>query len=345
MGSALKLNVIQTLDGFDNMAEEWNHLLSISASHVPFLRHEYLSAWWRTLGGGEWSQGDLYIVTARRPDGGLYGIAPMFFTQNQHGEDALILIGSAEVSDYLDVIARREDLPTFMDALMDHLSSPGAPAWRALDFYNLLENSPTLLALADSARRCGWKYVQERLQHCPYIPLPGDWETYLNGIDKKQRHEIRRKIRRAEASEIPVSWYIVKDGAFLDNEIEDLLNLMGQDAEKRAFLTDLMRTQMRAAIRAAFHAGWLQLAFLKVGDEKAAGYLNFDYDNRVWVYNSGIDPRFSELSPGWVLLGHLLRRANENQRAALDFMRGDEEYKYRFGGVDRFVVKAKVTRS
>jgi CelD/BcsL family acetyltransferase involved in cellulose biosynthesis len=62
------------------------------------------------------------------------------------------------------------------------------------------------------------------------------------------------------------------------------------------------------------------------------------------VYNSGIERRFLELSPGWVLLVHLLQWANENKRAEFDFMRGNEDYKYRFGGVDQLLVRAKVTR-
>jgi CelD/BcsL family acetyltransferase involved in cellulose biosynthesis len=44
------------------------------------------------------------------------------------------------------------------------------------------------------------------------------------------------------------------------------------------------------------------------------------------------------------LLGYLLQWANENGRAEFDFMRGNEPYKYRFGGVDRFVMRAKITR-
>jgi len=152
-------------------------------------------------------------------------------------------------------------------------------------------------------------------------------------------------MRRAQAADVPVRWYIVKDEARLDAEMDDFLRLMGQDAEKKAFLTDVMQTQMRAAVRAAFRANWLQLAFLEVDGEKAAGYLNFDYGNHIWVYNSGLNYEYSKLSPGWVLLGHLLQWANEQGREAFDFMRGDEDYKYRFGAVDRFVVRAHVRRN
>jgi hypothetical protein len=76
----MQLKVIQTVEEFDSLAGEWNDLLSQSASHVPFLRHEYLKTWWRTLGGGEWAHGELYIAAARRPTGELCG-CPLFITK------------------------------------------------------------------------------------------------------------------------------------------------------------------------------------------------------------------------------------------------------------------------
>ncbi|HSF82861.1 MAG TPA: GNAT family N-acetyltransferase [Anaerolineales bacterium] len=338
----MQIKVVRTNDEFDALAAEWNELLRFSASHVPFLRHEFLSTWWRTLGGGEWEHGDLHILCGYNEDGGLLGIAPMFCTHNLEGEKALMLLGSLEIADYLDILARPADLAVFIAAVLDFLSGPEAPAWDVLDLYNILESSPSLPVLQAEAERRGLKLTTERLQHCPYIPLPGDWETYLAGIDKKQRHEIRRKIRRAESQDQPVRWYIVEDGSSLESEIEAFLGLMGQDPEKQAFLSDVMRTQMRLALKAAFEAGWLQLSFLEVGGVKAAGYLNFDYANHIWVYNSGLDFNFGSLSPGWVLLGYLLQWANENKREAFDFMRGDEAYKYRFGGIDRFVVRVRL---
>jgi CelD/BcsL family acetyltransferase involved in cellulose biosynthesis len=338
------LDVVRTAAAFEALAPEWNTLLSHSAIHVPFLRHEFLFPWWQTLGGGEWSHGDLYVVTARQVGGELIAAAPLFFTENLEGEPALMLLGSIEIADYLDVIAQPDHSSTFIESLLEYLVRPDAPEWRCLDWYNLFEYSPTLPILTAAAERRGWKVTRELLQHCPYIPLPGDWDVYLSGIDKKQRHEIRRKIRRAESAEVPVSWYIVSDESKLDAEIDIFLALMSQDLDKDRFLTDIMRTHMRKSVHAAFQAGWLQLAFMQVGDKKVAGYLNFDYDNHIWVYNSGLDYNYRELSPGWVLLGYLLQWANEHQRKAFDFMRGDEDYKYRFGAIDRRLTRIKVTR-
>jgi CelD/BcsL family acetyltransferase involved in cellulose biosynthesis len=102
---------------------------------------------------------------------------------------------------------------------------------------------------------------------------------------------------------------------------------------------------MSTTIRAAHEQGYLWLGFLEVDGEKAAASLNFDYKNKLWGYNSGVSRTHMELSPGWVLLAHTIEWCCENGRYEFDFMRGDEEYKYRFGGVNGFVMRATVKMS
>lgn len=339
----MHITTVRSTQELISLEKEWNELLAINASHVPFLRHEYIRAWWQGLGGGEWSNGELNVVTARSDAGELIGIAPLFLTNNLDGEPALMLLGSIEISDYLDIIARPADLTAFLDALLEYVARE-QPQKTILDWYNLLDSSPTIPALQAAAEKRGLAFSQEPLQHCPYIRLPGDWEQYIHGIDKKQRHEIRRKMRRAAENELPVRWYIAEGGERLKPEVESFLDLMACDPEKARFLTPAMRTQIHAIAQAAETAGWLQLAFIEVNGEKAAAYLNFDYQNHIWVYNSGLDFRFSGLSLGWVLLGHLLQWANEQKREYFDFMRGDEQYKYRFGAIDRRVVRLTVRK-
>lgn len=341
----MHLSAVQTLQELSPLADEWNTLLDSSASHVPFLRHEFVSTWWQTLGGGEWPEGQLWVLLGRDTAGQLLGVAPFFLSHNRNGERVLMLLGSVEIADYLDFIARPQDLPAFIAAVLDFLASERGPDWQILDLYNLLESSPSIPILQAEADRRGWDWALEKLQHCPYIQLPGDWEVYLSSLQKKQRHEIRRKMRRLETQEQPTRWYIVSEAAGLDAEIEAFIGLMAQDADKERFLTGVMRAQLQASIHAAFESGWLQLAFIEIDGQKAAGYLNFDFGNHIWVYNSGLNYAFSELSPGWVLLGYLLQWANDQGRQAFDFMRGDEDYKYRFGATDRFVLRATIRRA
>jgi CelD/BcsL family acetyltransferase involved in cellulose biosynthesis len=329
----------------DEMKDEWNNLLSESVTHVPFLRYEYLRAWWQTRGGGEWPiTAQPAIITARQ-NGRLAGIAP-FFTAEWEGNLSLLLLGSIEISDYLDLIARPEDLAPFIEQLLSFLADAknGLSGWERIDLYNILENSPTLPILQITAQKHGWTYRDEPFRPAMTIALPNDWELYLAGIDKKQRHEIRRKMRRAYNGEVVVRWYIASDPATIDNEINDFLHLMELEPEKARFLNPLMRENFRETIRCAFNEHCLLLAFLEIDHKKAAAYLSFDYLDQLWVYNSGIDIDFVEYSPGWVLLGELLKWAIQNGKKTFDFMRGDEDYKIRFGAKKRNVMRVTLTR-
>jgi CelD/BcsL family acetyltransferase involved in cellulose biosynthesis len=317
------------------LKRDWNALLAQSSPHVPFLRYEYLNTWWQHRGGGEWPQDAQLALIVGHEGGAMAGVAPCFITTHQ-GSRRLLLLGSIEISDYLDVISKDEDRQCFLSGLIDFVRSCPTSLGDVteLDFYNILEDSASI----DFFKTVPGASI-EMLQHSPYIKLPGDWETYLTGIDKKQRHEIRRKMRRAAEAEVPAEVYITTDPDRLEADIESFLGLMAQDEEKARFLTPEMREQMKEIMRVAFGGKVLLLVFLKIGGEFAAGYLNGDCLNRIWVYNSGVDRRFMDYSPGWVLLGHLLQWANEQKREELDFMRGDEEYKYRFGAVDRHVMR------
>ena len=328
-----------------DLETEWNHLLAESCSHVPFLRYEYLETWWQTRGGGEWPQDARLAIVAARQEGRLVGIAPLFLA-DWEGKPTLLLLGSIEISDYLDLIARPADLPAFTRELLAFLKSDASelPGWERLDLYNVIETSSTLPALRSAASEHGLAYAQENFRPAMTLSLPGDWETYLAGIDKKQRHEIRRKMRRAYSDSTPVRWYIARDPCAIDAEIEDFLRLMALDAEKAAFLTPAMRENFRRTARCAFEQGCLLLAFLEIDGNKAATYLCFDYLDQLWVYNSGMDGTYTEYSPGWVLLGELLKWGNDNGRKVFDFMRGDEDYKARFGAKRREVLRVTLDR-
>jgi len=320
--------------------KSWNALLSESITDTPFLRYEYQRAWWDHLGGGEWKQAEMFLLSASE-NGRLIGIAPLFLTEYD-GRPALMLLGSIEISDYLDLIVRPADLPRFVGAVFDFIASSSTVNCAALDWYNIPDSSPTLTALKGESAKRGWTYREEIYRPTPRIALNGDFDEYLSRLEKKQRHEIRRKMRRAAESG-KVRFYIVGRDDDIKAEIDSFFHLMIQDPNKAMFLKDVMRDQMSTIIQEAHAQGYLWLGVLEVDGIKAAASLNFDYKNKLWGYNSGVSRDFMELSPGWVLLAHVIQWCCENGRAEFDFMRGDEEYKYRFGGVNRFVMRARVS--
>ena len=327
----------------------WNALVEQSIADTPFSRYEYMTEWWKTLGGGEWGNAKLILVSASEKDQ-LVGIAPLFIHEYD-GQQALLFVGSIEISDYLDLIVREADLPRFLSGLMDFIASnlpfdtalDKPETWSAIDWYNLPDSSPTLAALKTESEKRGWNYHEEIYRPTPRIALNGSFEEYLANIDKKQRHEIRRKMRRAAESG-RVKFHVIDKDAKIEPELESFFHLMVQDPNKALFLKDIMRDQMSKSLTAAHDYGYLWLAFLEVDGVRAAASINFDYKNKLWGYNSGVSRDHMEFSPGWVLLGHVIEWCCENGRHEFDFMRGDEEYKYRFGGVNKYVMRARVIK-
>ena len=327
------------------LAQDWNALLRQSHNNVPFLTFEFQRAWWEGLGGGEWQRAELNILFGRDETGRLVGIAPLFQAQDGDGKQVLSLIGSHEIADFLDLIVRPQDHAAFVQALSEYLAGEGSGIWQRLELYNLLDSSLTPMALATAAKAQGWSFAQETLQPSPYIVVPKSLDAYIDSLGSKQAHEMRRKLRRAARNPSPIALEIVQEAAQLDQALDDFFRLMCQETDKAVFLTPPMRAQMQAIAHAAFQAGWLQLAFLKCGPSRIGGYLNFDYDNCLWAYNAGFDAALADLSPGWVIMAEMIKWSIANGRKTFDFMRGGEEYKYRFGGVDRLVQKVTISRN
>ena len=152
-------------------------------------------------------------------------------------------------------------------------------------------------------------------------------------------------MRRAAESEKNVRFYDRERDGRYRAEINAFFDLMVHDPGKAEFLHPAMREQMTVTIQNAHKHGYLWLAFLEIDGAKTAASLNFDYKNKLWGYNSGVSREHRELSPGWVLLAHTIQWCCENGRYEFDFMRGDEEYKYRFGGVNKYVMRVRVIKS
>lgn len=327
MRSPMKTHVYNDPNTFDSLKPEWNALLERSATQSIFLTWEWQALWWKHLG-----EGDLHLLTLRDDTGGLAGIAPLCRVSSQTGERVFRWVGCVDVSDYLDVIAAPEHESALHRAILDYLTHPDGPAWNYVDLCNIRETSHTHAALAQLAVERGLHARTAVQEICPVIALPSDWEEYLASVDKKQRHEIRRKMRRIE-SEAETQWWLARDRATIDADIDEFIRLhRTSNPEKDAFMDEKMVGFFREMCRVAFDAGWLDLAFIRVNGVITASMLNFDYDNQILVYNSGYDPaQYAVLSPGIVLLSYCIRHAIETGRTRFDFLRGDEEYKFRFG--------------
>jgi CelD/BcsL family acetyltransferase involved in cellulose biosynthesis len=326
--------------GFAALKPEWNDLVHRSCCDTLFLTWEWQSTWWKHLG-----EGDLVLLGFRGDEGRLVGIAPLFRTLSEEGQTILYLVGCRDVSDYLDLIVERGQEEAVYSAFLDYLEG-GAPEWEVVDLCNIPRDSQTFVRLRELAEGRGYQTLVEIEDVCPIIELPATWDDYLNMLDKKQRHEVRRKLRRADGG-ADTLFSIVGPEQDLQSAMEAFVDLHQKSApEKDAFMDPQMQGFFYDVGRVLQAQGWLQLAFVEIDGQRAASLLNFDYGDAILVYNSGYDPsRFSHLSPGIIVTARSIEHAIELGRRKFDFLRGDEVYKYRFGAQDTEVRRLLIAKS
>lgn len=323
--------------GFETLAGEWDDLLTRSVKPPFFMRYIYQKTWWSYLGNN-----DLLLIAVRTGDGRLVGLAPLFRSINPAGERELSFVGCVDVSDYLDLLVDRDYVEQVHQALLNCLGERRGLDWDKLYLCSLPHDSITHTRLAGAARARGWQVQVKQQDVCPVITLPESWDGYLAGLDKKQRHEVRRKMRKLE-SEAEVRWYAVESEAGLAEAMDSFIQLHQRSTQdKEEFWSEQLILFFKAVTFELALAGWLRLYFIELNGQLAAAMLCFDYDNEFLLYNSGYDPRFSHLSPGNVLTAYTIQDAIRLGRARYDFLRGDEIYKFRFGAVAEAVYDLEI---
>jgi len=334
----MALTIHDSPAAFAQLRPEWNGLVRASAFDNIFMTWEWQTTWWHHLGPGR-----LFLLEVR--DGAtLLGIVPLYLEETELGERRFNLVGCIEVSDYLDVIARRGAEQEVLEALLDFLQGADVPPWDVMDLCNLPEASLTHQLLPAMARERGLTTRRMREDVCPIIELPDTWEGYLASLGKKDRHEIRRKIRRLQR-ETSFRWGRVASSDELPGAVDAFVALhRASSQEKHQFMDAEMAGFFRAAAEVMYARGWLWLSLLEVDEKPAAGIWAFDYGDRIWVYNSGFDPRYVRISPGVVTTAFCIQDAVEEGRSIFDFMQGAEPYKYRFGARDTEIIRVLLLR-
>jgi CelD/BcsL family acetyltransferase involved in cellulose biosynthesis len=201
---------------------------------------------------------------------------------------------------------------------------------------NLSQHSATSAVFQDCLLHSGLTVEVEQIETCPTVLLPSEWEAYLALLRGKDRHELRRKLRRAEAA-ARLEYRVTSAAAQLDEDINTFVALhrMSQQDAKQGFMTPEKEAFFRAMARQLWPQGWLELAFLYADGQPVATLCCFAYGSTYAAYNSGYHPAYGDLSAGIVLFAERIRTAIARGFTAFDFMRGDEPYKYRFGATDR----------
>ena len=363
---------------FDAISREsWSRLARATPWATPFSNWAFHRAWWDAYGSTAHQQ---YLNLTDRASGRLVAIVPLMHrheveptdaethTTMRHGSSGhltsvapgakAIFFGASYHADYATVLAAPDVLPAAAEAVVEYLAENATPddphpdPWDVVDLRRLRCGDPAADALAVAFGRRevfeGWTLNVEREDVCPVVHLPTgiDFDGYLATLGKKDRHEIRRKIRRAEA----IGEIRLTDSA---DPLADLQAFI--DLHQRRWGNDGLfpptpgGNASRVFFRRLFEEhgpdGELRLAFLTVGGRRIAAGIHFRTADGYLYYNAGVDPDARDLSPGVVMIAAYVQRAIAEGCRRLDFLRGDEPYKYEWGATDEPIQRLLVRRS
>ena len=360
-------------------AATWDALAATTPWSTPFSRWAFHRAWWDAYGDNAHEQ-TMVVLDADAPPGSApIAIVPFMHRHEVEPTDAIthttirhgseqpltpvpptakaIFFGASYHADYATILAHPDDLSSVAEAVVTCLAADTDAAddhpdpWDVIDLRRLRcgDLVTDALAAAFGAREMteGWTLNVEPEEVCPVASIPAgiDFDGYLATLDKKERHEIRRKVRRAEAAgelRLDVSNEPLADlDAFIDLHQK-------RWGEAGLFPHTPGGDQSRVFVRRLFALfgsdGPLKLSFLTVAGRRIAAGLHFQTADSFLYYNAGVDPDAQDLSPGVVLVAKYLEYAIGAGLRRFDFLRGDEAYKHGWGGVDEPIQRLLVRR-
>ncbi len=325
----LSVELYEQADGFDRLAVEWRDLVD-SAQGGVFLHPTWQRLWWRHLAGD--AQLQLY---AFREGTTLVGLAPLMRLAS--GE--LQVVGGVDVADYLDVLYLPGRSCDVFGKLLDTLAARSD--WTSLSLQDVPEQSLTRHCLVNAAGERGIAALEEVEEVCPRIKLPGSFDEYLETLTSDDRHELRRKMRKA-SNRRGYRFTALEATTDLAGSIEEFVTLhVKSSGDKATFMTEPMR---RFFTDLAAHGEELGvvLNFIEIGGRRVAGLLNYRSNGELWSYNSGHDPEYNQFSVGVAIFGFTIEWAIQQGLRVFDFLRGNEPYKYDFGSVDTTVHRIRL---
>lgn len=271
----------------------------------PFPRRPMLRAWWDVC----IPEGEAVFVET---DAALLAL-------HRHGDEYKML-GEADLFDY------HSPLGPGVDATLADWATDLAPG-SAIDFDSL----PAAAAdeITSGLTKAGIGFEAAVHETAAVLELPDSYDAYLAGLDKKQRHETRRKGRRfTEAIGEP---RLVRDSS--EGAVARFAAMHRKSSgDKGEFMTDQTEAFFaRLAAEAGAVIDWLYAG----GETPVAAGFGFEDQTAYYLYNSAYDPDAAAASPGIVLVSEMIRQAIESKKDRFDFLKGDEVYKYRLGAEAR----------
>lgn len=308
-----------TRESFASLVSYWSDSGHNLGWEPIFIIPGWLQVWWQVFGGG----GELYLRAVRQGEE-IIGVAPLMVR-----EKTASIIGSGDVCDYLDFVVAPGMERDFFGALLDDVQQGEISR---LELRPLRPRSTVLTHLVAVARDRGYNVLCHPEGTSVELELPSSWDEYLMALSTKQRHEVRRKLRRLwEAGN--AGFHVVEDRAAVGEFMDTFVKLFSESREdKEAFMTGRAELFFQSLADTMAEAGLLRLGILDLDGQPVAMVMCFDYHDSIYLYNSGYDPGYGSLSVGLLAKILCIQDSIQRGRKRFDFLRGGERYKYHLGG-------------
>jgi len=319
-----------TAEPLDTLRVSWAALHTAVRQAPPFLHPAWAEVWLRHFGTPDLRPAFLAV----REGEDLIGVAALSISS-----DAARQVGNHKICDYAGVLARPGSAPAVAAGVLHWLEKNLTPR---LVLWGIQEDSPTREAFAEAAKSNGWSYEESDEAIAPRMYLPGDFESYVAELSKKDRHELRRKLRNLDAA-ASVAFDSVTGADAIDSRFDRFLELMRISRDdKDEFLTPAMEGFFRDLAHTLGELGLVRLSTLWLDGHSAAMIFCFENKSTTFLYNSGYDPAFAHLAVGLLSKAHAIRDCIGRGKTEFDFLRGDEEYKRRLGGLPKRVLTLRM---
>ena len=313
------MNHVITEEKLDNLESYLaDTSLNLQWSSV-FVLPPWLHTWWRVFG----AETEMMLWVLRRNEN-ITGIASLM-----RKKETAYFLGSTDVCDYMDFIVVPGLETEFFSELLDNLKNSGI---KKLDLAHVRPDSAVLKFLKPLADSKGYKAMVTTEEISLETDLPPDWDKYLESLTGKQRHEVRRKLRRLEEAG-QVDYHFTEDNESVSGYMDTFLGMFTESRQDKAdFLTEKMEQFFRLLAQNMLEAGLLRFGFLRLDNKPIACIMCFDYNDCIYLYNSGYDPEYNYLSAGLLSKVLGIKDSIEKGKKRFDFLKGSEPYKYHLGG-------------
>lgn len=303
----------------------WDRLLQADPTRHFFATAEWGRLWWESFGE---ARQEALALTFEDPE----PVALAVFTIDQTPQGRRMrFLGGDDLTDYQGpIIAGEQYRPLVADALL-HFLIKEYDGWDYLEAKNLPVPFHFSEWLVESADRMGLPFELELHELTAVLALGDSWESYVQGLPSKKRHELARKIRKFDR-EAPGATLRTSDAETLDTDIEAFIAFhRGSVGEKGEFMRTRRAAFFSEVARTMYDKDMLSLDFLEREGRIMAATYSFRYGRALYLYNSAFDLELKSISPGLVIVAKLIERSIAEGLGRFDFLRGRERYKYDLG--------------